>query len=50
MSVVLSENNLAAAVVASFEKGLDSSSPLFGLRKNALAELQKLGFPSGKNI
>ena len=49
MSVVLSENNLAAAVVASFEKGLDSSSPLFGLRKNALAELQKLGFPSGKN-
>jgi Fe-S cluster assembly protein SufD len=49
MSAVLSENNLVAAVVASVEKNLDSSSPLFNLRKNALAELQKLGLPSGKS-
>ena len=49
MSAVLSENNLVAAVVASVEKNLDSSSSLFKLKKYALSELQRLGFPSGKN-
>lgn len=49
MSVVLSENNLVDAVVASFKKGHDTSSPLFELRTSALSELQKLGFPSAKN-
>lgn len=49
MSAVLSENNLVAAIVASVEKNLDSSSPVTALRRNALTELQKLGLPSGKN-
>jgi Fe-S cluster assembly protein SufD len=49
MSAVLSENNALVEVVASVHKNLDTSSPLFNLRKEALAQFETLGFPSIKN-
>jgi Fe-S cluster assembly protein SufD len=49
MSAVLSENNIVAEVVTSIEKNLDSSSPLFELRKKAITDLQRLGLPTSKS-
>ena len=49
MSAVVSENDLAGAIVTGIEKGLDASSPLFGVRKAALENFKSLGLPAAKS-
>ena len=48
MSVVV-ENNITDAAVAGAGKGIDATSPLAALRQSALADLQRMGFPSSRN-
>ncbi len=48
MSVVV-ENNITDAAVAVAGKGIDATSPLAALRQSALADLQRMGFPSSRN-
>lgn len=48
MSVVVSEKNSTAEVIASIEKNLDVNSPLIQLRKEALSILSEKGLPGNK--